>query len=309
MTSLELLAWLAVAFLAAACGLTLAARGKLRGTTLLWPWAWAVPVPAVWAVVMLWAVTNRLPAEAVLPWRYVAGVFSLAPAISLLGVRRPHHRAWQWVVLSLVGVLFLPLGHWALGGGFSGLRLHWLWQSFLLVLLILGWLHYGWTPHAPAALLVVAAQGLWLFPVLGPRSWHAAGWLDHLGGMALASLLLGAAVAWSWLRAGRSAGGSCPSSGAPDLLGGIERLLCDFRLWFGDFWFQRLRWQVMLAAQRAGWPVTITPTGRLIVERTAAEPGGWEQALHTGVEQFLRRFVSREWIQQRVSPHENQALR
>ncbi len=280
--------------------LLLSARGKLRGTTLLWPWGWCLPAAAVWGAVVWWQLLRSPPECVTLPWRYAAGVLSLAPGVSLLGVRRPHHRAWQWVVVSLLGVLLLPLGHWALGASGTPLRLHGAWRVFLGVLLLLQWLHYGFTRHAPAALLLAAAQAVWLGPVLVPQppAWMPAP--NPAGETALACLLVALAVGWTW--AARR-GPQVPASqgGCYAQLIAMGRLVQDFRSWFGDFWFQRLRWQVMLAAQRAGWPVWIAPTAVVYVEPAEDKVPGWEQAFLTSVEQFLRRFVSPEWIEQRTA--------
>ncbi len=269
---------------------------KLRGTTLLWPWAWCLPALVAWGAVLLGQLATSASAAELLPWRYAAGVLSLAPGMSLLGARRPHHRAWQWVVLSLLGVLLLPLGHWALAAGGTALRLHGVWRGFLLLLLALGWLHYGLTRHALAALLVLGAQLGWLGPLLLPRlgDWGPG----HLGAgdTALAALVLSLAPFASWLQSRRREAARRCDFPSPELAA-AERLLRDFRGWFGDFWFQRLRWQVMLAAQRAGWPVVITPLGTLEGAPSAAGEPGWERALSTCLEQFLRRFVSPQWLE------------
>ncbi len=294
---LEALALLALAY--SLLGL-LAAWRKLRGTTLWWAWIWCLPAVAAWGAVELGRLLYSPDPSALLPWRYLAGVLSLAPGVSLLGARRPHHRAWQWVVVSLLGVLLLPLGHWALGAGGRLFGLHGAWRGFLGLLLLLQWLHYGLTRHAAAALLVVMAQGAWLAPVLLPQLWKSPFLPDPPAEMSLACVAVALAVGWvQGAKSRREV--TAASAGEPAGVVATGRLLQEFRNWFGDFWFQRLRWQVMLAAQRTGWPVWITPTAAVSVEPTEAPVPGWEQAFRTCVEQFLRRFVSPEWIEQRLS--------
>ncbi len=284
----ELLAavgWMAV-------GLALAlARRKLQATTLMGAWCWAV---VAWALAGAaggmhhWA-SGNLGAGLV---HYAAATLALAPGIAVLGARRPHHRTWHWVVLSLVVVLWIPRIQWALGAGGEGFWLPGVWQGFWAALLALQWLNYALTRHALATTLALAGQVLWWWPFLGywgrwfPLELAWAAWWG--------TCLWAAAVGVAWATACRPSAVSHPSP-LP------QRLFADFRAWFGDFWARRLAWQFNLAAQRNGWPVRLGWGGFYWVEEPPA-PGSQELGpVLECMKQFLRRFVSQSWIQERLS--------
>ncbi|HEY2841351.1 MAG TPA: hypothetical protein VGJ26_19495, partial [Pirellulales bacterium] len=88
----------------------LRAARQLRGTTLTAPLAWGgLALTAICGVELLALAAGE---ESAIEWlqsaRFVAAVSSLCPAIALLGAKRPQSRAWQFIVLTLLGILALP---------------------------------------------------------------------------------------------------------------------------------------------------------------------------------------------------------
>jgi len=87
----------------------LRALNSIRGTTLIAPWCWAViaVVANVWSGLETGS-WNGIYQSSLSVSGYLAAITSFCPTVALLGARRPHHRAWTFVVLALWCVLALP---------------------------------------------------------------------------------------------------------------------------------------------------------------------------------------------------------
>ena len=92
--------------------------------------------------------------------RYIALSLTGCAGVAVLGARRPHVGAWNFVVASLLAVLLLPV---AQGWGKPALSLPYL--AFLGATVAFGWLNYLPTRLLPAALLFGIGAG-------AGRSWR-----------------------------------------------------------------------------------------------------------------------------------------
>lgn len=267
---------------------------QLRGTLLRAPWAWAC---AALAAVTLVELALRLPSWQDAPLRvharYLAAIVTLAPIVAVLGAKRPQDRAWQWIVLSLWGILALPAARAALLAQGRGLQLHASWQWFLLAFILAGPANYLPTRYWLTSLLVAAGQALLLadhlpLPALVDPAWRQA--------LAVGLLCLAPICAALWPR------------GAP-AAGPLDRVWLDFRNAFGAWWSLRVRERFNAAAEQSGWPARLTWFG--LASTTGASPdaraGQATEAVQISLRGLLRRFVSEAWIVQRLAPSERRS--
>jgi hypothetical protein len=250
-------------------------------------WAWTLGAVGMIAGVEMIVGLTRPGSDApwVAPLRFFAAVLSLCPLMALLGAKRPQNGAWQFVVLSLWGVLALPAAevfflHRTAEFQVSGVR-----SWFLLALIVMGLMNHLPTRHTFAALLTCAAQWLLLASQLPGRP-IAQGTFAALGGLALGTLAI--------LMAARRKPDAAPSP--------LDRLWRDFRDDYGAFWALRLADRVNAAAQQFDWPVRLHWSGLVGVEPSSdgqLSPQV-DKSLQFTLQSLLRRFVSDAWIAKRI---------
>jgi hypothetical protein len=277
---------LADALLAAvALAALVARRRRLAGTTLVAPWCWAVASMLSIAATEILVGTLGGPSAPKwgAPLRFAAAMSSYAPVMALFGAKRPQSRGWQFVVASLVAILGLPAARWALAGGVR--EIHAAWLSFLAILTIAGAANALGTRNWFPSLLVALAQAALVAPFLG--------WTDARAGAALGPLVALAALAAAHgleaLGLPRPAAARSP----------IDRLWRDFRDAFGLVWGLRVAERVNASATMYDWDILLAWHG--FVDCHDGQPAAAvdEAAVET-LRGLLRRFVSPEWIDERL---------
>lgn len=186
-----------------------------------------------------------------------------AAGVAVLGARRPLTTAWNFVVLGLLGVLWLPLAERLVldVAGLDGPR-----WTFLVGTLALATLNYLPTRFAVAALVAGGTLASWLVEAarpgaLGESGQTAARWAT-------------VAVPWlAWL---------WPTRASTSEADGLWQ---EFRDRFGVVWGQRLREQFRHAAAHAGVSATL---GWL---RLRAETPDAEQASARLLRSLAQRFL------------------
>ncbi len=280
----------------------------LKGTTLIAPWCWSViAIGSIIAIEWLpFILTERMWAGGSTSLRYCAAITTLCPIVSLLGAKRPQHRAWQWIVLSLWVILAMPAARTLF---FSHATFHTgiLWSWFLLILVGMTVVNYLPTCYWPVGLLVGAAQCCLLANELpGVRSLSA--WLtSHLsekpirgypGGAITASVLLfAAAILAQWIARERN-------RLKPTCLNPIDRLWRDFCSHYGFFWSLRVADRFNGIAKSQNYAIRIRWNG---FAPFANEPNGQsgetpptiEEPMEQTFVRLLTRFVSTGWINKR----------
>lgn len=267
----------------------------LAGTTLIIPWAWSLVAFAGIAVASLYA-TFVLKDRTDNPWgtfssvHFLAACGTLCPFVALIGAKRPQHSAWNFVVVALWCMLALPAAEVVFLQPGQRLEINSFRSWFLLALIALEMCNFIATRYAISCGLIVFAQLIWLGPWLPWVLWFPAGRFDW----ELAGLLCAAAgIITAWTVALR------PTQADNR----YDRLWFDFRDSFGLFWSLRLIERVNDTQKQAAWNFDLGWGGFRTKDEflTLGELSpAVETSLRNCLQGSLRRFVSPEWIAQRL---------
>ncbi|MFM2096858.1 MAG: hypothetical protein RIS70_3982 [Planctomycetota bacterium] len=281
--------WLLSAGLASCMAILLPRLSRLKaGTTLDGVYGWALF--AFLGAVLCDPLGTLLADNDRESLRFAVACLQLCPTMALLGVRKPHHRAWNVVVVSLWLVAVLPAGNAWLG---RPLALHPARQWFMLGIMLLGIGNFLPTRFAiPGGLvgtlqLAVIARYLPDTPVAWFGAWSSAGPVSQERLLTAAMFLSG-----FWLGRGLPARGTFTP---------LDRVWLDFRDLFGGLWALRVQERVNAVSRQNGWPLTLTWAG-LRIERDAesvALNDERQRAVATTMAGILRRFVTVDWMTQR----------
>jgi len=279
-----------VVALALGTSLLVYGRRAVSQTTLVGAWWWALAALVGWSGVELYAALMPLSAAEgrLAPARLTAITLSLCPVVAVLGAKRPQHTAWQFVAVTLWGILALPAAEaFFLHRGQQvevGDARAWL----LWIVILLGPINYVPTRQAAASLAVAAGQALALSPYLALI--HRA-LVPRAEAIGLAICVLGLATAWLSPRSAQQWANTC------------DRMWLDFRNAFGLFWGLRIQERVNAAAEQNGWNVELRWNGLRhkgdADARREIDPA-IESELRSMLKGLLRRFVSSEWIAGRM---------
>ncbi len=284
-----------LAFLLWSMGAGVLARASwlLQETTLRAAMFWA---QLAWCFL---AISLLLPRELHPYIHYSSAVLVVAPVLAALGAKRPQNGAWQFIVLTLAGVLLLPV--------------------------VQGWAYGDLAPHAHPLFrwLVIAHIGLGVGNYVVTRYWvssllfgygaarmqgwrHFKAWPDEVA----ATIAITLALICAWLVSRRAAKRGL----------GLQRLWVDFRDAYGTVWALRVAERLNAAAKQHGWPVEFAWSGILVVDRRpsasepprSSEPARPSEAaldalppevrhrVERELRSMLRRFVSHAWIVRRL---------
>ena len=206
------------------------------------------------------------------PARYCALCLTGCVGVAVLGARRPHVWAWNFVVLGLFAVMVLPLLETLFIGThpIDGLRIF-----FLAATLAIGILNYLPTRMAPAAVLlfIVGAAEIALLYAPASLPGFAEAWLVDL---------LLTAIPWI--------GWTCWSRRTER--SEFDREWLTFRDRWGLVWGQRVREQYNHACQNAGLPGQLTWSGlRSVAGESMADQPVTEKYLEM-LRAILQRFIA-----------------
>lgn len=291
----------------AAIGLLAGLRSAARGTTMLYAWGWACVAAAGIATVEIAIALPKgqgLEPDTWKPARYLAAILLFCPLMSALGSKRPHEQAWQWIVLSLWGILALPALEWLALRRAPALEISGVRGWFLLLLVGMTALHWLGTRVTVAGVLLAAAQtcALWEWLPIGGEGVEP--WISHLlllSALAAGTLSLRSSPA---IRSVRKEDHSATDSSEA----ARDQVWRDFRDRFGTLWAFRLMERVNSAASLAGWnarlewngvrPLASSPPSAA-KEPAAPERLEQENGLNQALWNLLRRFVATDWCQSR----------
>jgi len=260
------------------------ARRQVAGTTLVATWWWSVLAFAAAGGIELLIVCRLIGDDATaVALRYGVRMLLLCPTISLLGVKRPQDGPWNFVVLSLWGVLALPAAQSLFLNTGQPLEIG-VFSWLVVVLLLASPVNTLPTRHALAALTATAGQMILLgkyVPLPLPQFTF-----DTEAGLGLLAV-----AAWLFaIRPPRPASHS------------LDQVWLDFRDSFGLFWGLRMQERIAAAAKMYDWPVALHWSGWKAADGTPLPnlSDHQRQEIMTAFRGLLRRFVSNEWIDQRL---------
>jgi hypothetical protein len=277
----------AAAVTAGACGWAAVA---VRGSTAVPAAAWAAAAAAALAAEMAVRAAGGLADPAAgQAARLGVAALGVCPAMSLLGAKRPQHGVWQFIVATLACIVALPAVSAALVRPGTTPDVGWLWWTFLVALVAVGWMNFVGTRRAVASTLVAAGQfgllaGLLESAAVAPPGQGAVG--DAAAAIAIA---LGAVLA-----AGEGLRPPRPSR-APGPLGpGIDVPFRALRDSLGAAWALRIAERFDAIAIARGWPCRLRFGG--------LECGGdpddeaWHRDALRAFRALARRFASPDWL-------------
>jgi hypothetical protein len=258
------------------------------------------------------------PAEAEM-LRYAAAVLIFTPTMALLGAKRPQNLAWQFVVITLWGVLALPAFELWLRGRGEELVVDVVRSWFLVVMIAVGAVNHLPTRFGLAAVQYAAAQAVLLWPQVPfagssaarPPIWLAIG-----------------LIFTSALTARRGTGVATPNAsvrGDGQPLPSWSIIWREFRDWYGAVWGVRVMERVNASVAMHNWPISLgwkgflwrdaTPQAEGRSQGAAGDPSGdrgagpiatglaieQQAVIEQSLRNLLRRFVSSQWIETRLN--------
>ncbi|MBM3994354.1 MAG: hypothetical protein FJ303_09415 [Planctomycetes bacterium] len=205
-----------------------------RATSLSHALLWTMLTWTAWGAVFLWESIEQTRTDT---GRYIALCLVGCAGIAVLGARRPHVAAWDFVVLGLLSVMLLPLVEAALVGteSLGGLRV-----IFMTGAIAVGILNYLPTRQAVTA--------IWLFAACSAEIALVHGWVPSEMNVLAMDLPLAFTPWLAWLSVALR----------PSAESEFDSVWLDFRDRWGFVWSQRVHEQFNNAAHHAGWPIVLT---------------------------------------------------
>jgi len=271
------------------------------GTTLPIPLSWALGCQLVLSGCLIagqaWPTLGRTSDFAA--WHFAAACGTFCPLVAIVGAKRPQHQAWNLVVLTLWGLLALPAAEVLLLQPGQQLEINSFRSWFLVALLLAELINFGFTRFWPATLWLIGAQLILLWNYLPWGRLTPITSLAELDRCAMGCLLLSTAFFQAFVT----------SRQPTDASDRFDRLWLDFRDSFGLFWALRLMERVNDTARQANWDFDLGWTGFRTKQDFAPLselPAEIEQPLRNTLQGLLRRFVSEEWIAERINRPANE---
>jgi hypothetical protein len=220
-----------------------------------------------------------------------------APAMSLLGAKRPQHGVWQLIVASLAVVLVMPAVSAILVRPGSLPDIHLLERCFLIVLSLVGWMNFVGTRRRLAATLVTAGQLAIIRPFLPMIATSDAvpqPLVDCVGGWLVAA---GAGLAVVQAVKPRTAAGQADAGGPVSL---VTPPFLALRETLGAAWALRIAERFDAVAATRGWPCRLRFDG-LDVGGDPAD-GSWHRDAVRAFVALMHRFVTDDWLARHGHP-------
>jgi len=270
-----------------------AARGSTVWPATLWGLAAALSL-VVEACLRATGVVGQPAAAAAA--RCVTIILATAPALSVLGAKRPQHGVWQAIVAAFGLVLLFPVAATALSRPGGVVDLHVLARLLLAAVVVVGWMNFLGTRHGASATLVAGgvlllARGIlpWVdtegaFPTRGSADAAASARFDMLAGAMVA------AGAWLAILRPRVVD-EAPAGTFAARVDPAWRALRDA---VGAAWALRIAERFDQLAEARGWPCRLSFDG--IQPPDAPAEGPWQGDASRLLGALFRRFADDGWL-------------
>ena len=274
-------------------------RPSIRHTTLTTAWNWSALALTLLTVCELADSCFHLLSHqaADLIW-HITAVFSLAPAIAVLGSRRPGSRNWTaFILVPMLLVLNWPIAAQALQGSeFHGLELESPQVVAYSLVLIMGFGNFCGTRWT----LTVLVSGFALLLMIISSSVLCPRWLtDRAMVRSCATAAIGSSIALALISRRSLA------------LNRFDQIWTDFFNAFGIVWARRIqdRLNHLMEQEKLGvrleldgfrWPEPRHSSNRQAITPDPPNRELVEQRIEYFLRWLLRRFVDPPWIDQRL---------
>ena len=265
----------------------IALRGfqALRATTMGAPCLWAAIAAVSLAIGFL--IESRLEGITLSATRFALATTAFCPLMAVLGAKRPQHRGWQWIVLSLWVILVWPAAQAVVLPVGVRVELFAAWKIFLWALIALGLLNYLPTRHWRATILVALGQILLLREYLDLPAAESI----PINDLVAVLCFLSAAAIIASVRLPSDPNQTFPTSDLSPLTARWFR----FRNLYGAFWAMRIFGRMNLSAEQRSWPVRLDWSG--FTCSTDAEPSPEQLTeIERSLDSMLRRFLEEKTI-------------
>ena len=276
----------------------LAARGA-RGSTAVPAALWGVAAGSALAFdagLRAAGVVTQPPAAAAM--RLMTTLLAIAPALAILGAKRPQHGVWQFIVAAFGFVLFLPATAMSLVRPGTVPDLHLLGRLLVAAVVLVGWMNHVATGLGPAATLVavgvlVLGRGFLpgidteaAFPPSGAPAAERAAGLDAVAGWLAAA---GAGLGLLLRRRRRRAPAAATFEGV------VDPVWLSLRDTVGAAWSLRIAERFDQLAAGRGWPCRLGFRG--IEAGAAPGDGAWQRDARRALGALFRRFADDGWLE------------
>jgi len=262
----------------------------IRGTVLMFPWAWLLISTTLFCLTEVVAGLSVAMDQnwTMGPWRFIAAMSLFCPQLSQMGTHKPQQYLWQVVVAAFWLALCGPVLRAWWVNSFEFIEPGWLLGTLLVFLVVVGLLNNGLTRFAPSAICLAAAQIMGSCPYLPGMNNQpsAAGGMIAITGLLVGTLLV--SVGWP-----RRMTAHCPEDDA----------WLDFRDWFGSWWAFRVLRRMNQAALKFDWGLWLTWHGFERVEIVGSDPDfrdDIKQGLFASLRKLFSHFVDDAWLDSRL---------
>lgn len=257
-------------------------KSRVRRTTFIGPWCWAISALVLAAIGSVYVNDSAGAGQSdngafIETLSFGMATLFFCPIVSVLGAKRPQDKAWHLIVGSLWFVLVLPAAESLFVHRSGGIQIHDARAWFLWALIAVALLNYVFTRYVFVVILCCAAVTIWLSPYLPGLRWD---W-DPPTRTAWASVLLHAAVVLAFV----CRGWKTPARHL------FDETWIDFRDTFGITWGLRVMERVNTAAEGSRSPARLEWYGFQVGDDITDEQTKNLKASFDGI---LRRFIDVE---------------
>ncbi len=255
-------------------------RARVKGTTLLASW--------IWAIVSIWSIAIARFFESSPEVSYCASVLIFCPVMSALGARRPQNRAWEFITASLWIILALPALEVLFARQGESFDVRGLRSWFFVVLIFVSVSNIALSRFWICGILVGIAQVLLVSEFLPTWFQFSTEFSETIALVVAAIAIILACLLRAPDRSSRS---------------GIDRIWLRYRDTFGGLWAVRTCESINAYARMQDWEIRLTWDAFVALDGQpwSDHAGSSDEELMKRINLLLKnqlhRFVDDTWIE------------